>query len=144
MIQIEAFGMTPVAWSPPRVTRNGSYSAPALKAWQQFVALKARTHKPIPGPVVLKADFHFRPPPSWALWKRQEAYCGELAHTQKPDASNLLKAVEDALKGVVFDDDCYVVAASVSKAWHYTEGVTVTVAPALGLPSQIKTQKEIV
>lgn len=38
-------------------------------------------------------------------------------HTSKPDASNVLKAVEDAMNGIVYRDDSQIAEVSVSKVY---------------------------
>lgn len=47
--------------------------------------------------------------------------------TTKPDATKLLRAVEDALTGVVWRDDAQVVEQSVTKAYGEPEGATIVV-----------------
>lgn len=50
----------------------------------------------------------------------------------KPDLSKLLRATEDTLTGIVFDDDSRIVAATLAKVWAApgTEGATITVERA--------------
>ncbi len=50
-------------------------------------------------------------------------------HIQKPDKTKLERCVEDALKRVVWVDDCQVVGGYVSKRWAEREGVVVTIIP---------------
>lgn len=38
-------------------------------------------------------------------------------HAQKPDASNLVKIVEDAANGVLWHDDCQIVRLTAQKVW---------------------------
>ena len=81
--------------------------------------------KPIPvaGSVqILDVVAYFNPPPSWSARKRA-AMLGEL-HRLKPDADNILKAVDDALwsrsKAVATagrGDDSAIARANVSKWW---------------------------
>jgi Holliday junction resolvase RusA-like endonuclease len=52
--------------------------------------------------------------------------------SMKPDLSKLLRATEDTLTGIVFDDDSRIVAATLAKIWAApgTEGATITVERA--------------
>ena len=70
---------------------------------------------PIAGPVRLRIVAYFEMPKSWSKRKR-EAMHGEF-HTQKPNGSNILKAIEDGLNGVAFGDDCQVADARAVKRW---------------------------
>lgn len=63
----------------------------------------------------------FSPPASTSKKKRTTMY-GTL-HRVKPDASNVLKAVEDAL----FDDDQKLARVSISKHWAIAECVEITI-----------------
>lgn len=68
-------------------------------------------------PIDILVELRFRIPDSWPKWKRALAAAGLLHHTAKPDCSNLVKAVEDALNGVVFVDDGQAVAVVPDKVW---------------------------
>jgi Holliday junction resolvase RusA-like endonuclease len=82
-------------WKAPHVGRNGgTIPTPGSKrceAWQQVVAMEARKHmgpvRPYGFPVDLDVAFYIQPAP------------------QQPDRTNLLKAFEDGLQGVVFVND---------------------------------------
>lgn len=79
-------------------TRNTSEWRQAIKtvvSWEWHCP-------PIDGPVALSLIFVFPRPKS--LKK------GRLFHTVRPDESKLLRAVEDALKGVAYTDDARVFA----------------------------------
>ena len=62
------------------------------------------------GPVVLSVISHRHVPVSWP--KRR---IGE-QDTMKPDASNILKLVEDALNGIAYKDDSQIVFGLPGKA----------------------------
>ncbi len=49
-------------------------------------------------------------------------------HTSRPDTTKLLRAVEDALKGVVWDDDCQVALQAASKQYGETPGALIGVS----------------
>jgi len=38
-------------------------------------------------------------------------------HAQKPDASNLVKIIEDAANGILWHDDCQIVRLTARKEW---------------------------
>jgi len=91
------------------------------KSWQQLIAGEASrrlNEHPSPtlvaGPVVLGARFYLPRP------KAYERRRGVLVHTKKPDLDKLLRAVLDALTGVVFGDDSQVVEIHAAK--RYTDG----------------------
>jgi Holliday junction resolvase RusA-like endonuclease len=50
---------------------------------------------------------------------------------KKPDASNVLKSVEDAMNGVVYKDDSQIVNIHVSKVYSSVSGVDVCVKECL-------------
>jgi len=51
--------------------------------------------------------------------------------TEKPDCSNVLKAIEDGLQGVAFDNDKQVVFVSMSKRWTDESCIVLKVEPIL-------------
>ena len=46
-------------------------------------------------------------------------------HTKKPDVDNLVKAVKDALKGLLYQDDAQIIHLEASKAYGPEPGVTI-------------------
>jgi Holliday junction resolvase RusA-like endonuclease len=76
---------------------------PKLKGWQRTIAQSAKAAYPrttFPGPVSVTAVFHL---------PRPKAAKGRQFHTVRPDVDKLLRAVNDALTGVLWVDDCMVV-----------------------------------
>ena len=75
--------------------------------------------KTIAGPVQLSVYCRFEMPKSWSKKKRSESQ--GILHGAKPDADNVLKAVEDALTDCgVWNDDAQVALAFISKRWSET------------------------
>lgn len=72
-------------------------------------------NRPLQGPVGLSIVAYFEMPPSWPR-KKREAMIGN-PHTQKPDLSNIAKAIEDGLNRIAYDDDCQVASSFVRKFW---------------------------
>ena len=104
----------PAPWtSPRRGQRGGCIQTPAvlrMKAWQERVRLAAtaamRGNKMLDGPVNLSVTFT---PDHATVVAAKIAQGGEPDWaTKKPDLTNLVKATEDALSGIVFEDDAQV------------------------------------
>jgi Holliday junction resolvase RusA-like endonuclease len=64
--------------------------------------------------------------------KRMEACLNGLEKPiKKPDASNVLKSVEDAMNGVVYKDDSQIVNIHVSKVYSSVSGIDVCIKECL-------------
>lgn len=70
--------------------------------------------EPLQGPVKLTLSIVFPLPKSKRATRNRPA---PTWHTSKPDASNVLKAVEDAMNGIVYRDDSQVASASIVKVY---------------------------
>ena len=72
----------------------------------------APNHKLWVGPVEMRIECTFPWPKSWPRWMREWAAAERRLYLKKPDASNVLKLVEDALgspkRQVAMRDDCVV------------------------------------
>lgn len=106
-------------------------SGSAGKVWRRQIQVEAKrvmqTAPPLPYPVKLRCTFMFKRPQSHYN-KSGLKPAAKLHHTQKPDATKLLRALEDALTGIVWLDDAQVVEQHVTKHWSdTTSGVHVTV-----------------
>lgn len=85
-----------------------------LQSWRGSVAwaaqqqmLKRRRRTLLQGPIELVLLVNFKRPKSW---KKTQVW-----PTGPPDSSKLLRAVEDALTGIVYRDDAQIVVALVAK-----------------------------
>ncbi|MDR5756484.1 RusA family crossover junction endodeoxyribonuclease [Caballeronia sp. LZ035] len=83
--------------------------------------------KPIARPVRLKISIVVPIPASWSKPRREKARTGEICATKKPDADNVLKAINDAMNGVVYADDAQVIEIQLSKAYGDEPRVEVAV-----------------
>lgn len=128
-------GWEPVARTNPRPIRMGKKlslaQTPRVRDAKAHIAglLKENWKRPpLECPVVIKCSFFFVPPKSWPKWKREAALAGDYLHAHKPDASNLLKLLEDAFTdGGAWKDDALVVRAIAKKAYREDPGVEVMV-----------------
>ena len=78
-------------------------------------------------------------PASWSATKQRAAAAGEIRPVSKPDADNVIKAIFDAMNGVVWKDDVQAVEIAVSKYYSMVPGVAVRVAlldAMAGAPAQ--------
>ena len=103
--------------------RSGrAYTPPTTRAYADVIksaALLQWGDEPaLEGPVTISVVAQFAIP---------KTAKGRKHHVQKPDASNILKAVEDALNGIVFKDDSQIVSARVRKEWALEHSLHITV-----------------
>lgn len=82
---------------------------------------------PIQGPVELWLDINLQIPVSWSKKRQRDAAAGLVAATKKPDSSNVQKAVEDGMNGVVYVDDSQIVEIRISKRYSTSPCVQVSV-----------------
>ena len=127
--EVRVYGL-PVAQGRPRAFKLPSgqiqvYDPAKSRDWKRTVMAQALVCKPahlLAGALAAEMDFYLPRPKS--LPKRV------VYPMKKPDASNLLKAVEDALRGIVFADDSQIVTLRATK--HYaTENATVSAPPGV-------------
>ena len=103
----------PVAKARPRFTKNGHVYTPKKTAvYEQVIGLHARAamkgHKILTGPIRLSVTAYMPIPQSWSRTQKTKAMSGALRHTKRPDLSNIIKSVEDALNGIVYADDAQI------------------------------------
>src|SRR5579859_5345742 len=77
------------------------------------------------GPLRITLLIDFDVPKSWSQKKRSAALAGIIRPTKRPDASNILKACEDALNQVVYVDDVQIVNGSFDKRYREQAGLTI-------------------
>jgi Holliday junction resolvase RusA-like endonuclease len=68
----------------------------------------------------------FKPPPSYSKKKQQSLLEGKF-HTVKPDSSNILKAVEDALNNIAYKDDSQICDSRSIKRYGLKDNVTIEI-----------------
>lgn len=60
-------------------------------------------------------------PKSWSKRKAAQAIADKIRPTTKPDVSNVLKGIEDALSGVWYEDDSQIVEYGLIGKWYAEE-----------------------
>jgi len=131
----------PVGKGRPRLGKGHVHTPDKTRLWEEMAAWEARRQyqgEPLEGPIDLDVQATFAVPRSWPLWKQKQAEEDMVVHIVRPDASNVLKAVEDALQGIVFSDDSQLAMVSIDKWYGSEPKVTVEVRPLKTLHSKSK------
>lgn len=116
----------PQAQGRPRAgrTRTGKvvmYDPTDSKSYKQQVAWVAAEHRPsklIESAVMLTVRIYRPIPKSFTKTKRQKAINGEIRPDTKPDLSNYLKGIEDAIEGVILANDSQIVQYGECGKWY--------------------------
>lgn len=117
----------PVPQGRPRAFKmpNGAvrvYDPENSRDWKRTVLAQVLVFKPErPSAAALALSCAFTFPRPKSLPKRI------VNHVRRPDCSNLVKAIEDALNGVVYLDDSQIVKLEVTKTYGETPGVAILV-----------------
>lgn len=125
MIQFTVYG-NPVAQGRPRAGRTKSgevvmFDPGKSKDYKRYVSMVASQHKPqklIESAVALTVKVYRPIPGSWSKVKQQKAAEGQLRPISKPDLSNYIKGVEDAIEGVILKNDSQVIDYWESGKWY--------------------------
>lgn len=125
----------PVGKGRPRAAKRGKhitlYTPEATATYESTVALaasQAMGQAPlIDGPVDVLMRIDLPVPFSWSQRKQRDALAGTIIPTTKPDMDNVIKAVFDAINGVVWNDDTQVADLRVRRRYGATPGVNVHV-----------------
>jgi Holliday junction resolvase RusA-like endonuclease len=113
-VEFAVTGVRPVPWKAPMVTKRGTYKSKKVRDWQSTISRQARlamgSRMPMSGPVALTFCFHLGP-----------------RDGTPPDLSNLVKAAEDAIQGVVILNDRQVQRIISERIFRPADGMTVRV-----------------
>ena len=97
----------------PRVTSRGTYTPQATVDYERLVGWQCRSvhkGKPLTQAVKMTVRMFFKLP------KRTVKEKGDW-HIQKPDTTNVVKAIEDGLNGIAYVDDSQIAYSIVTKQW---------------------------
>lgn len=121
---------------PRAVVRGGFarvYTPAETRSYEGMIRLAAekamRGRPPTERPVIVMMAAVFDIPKSFSKARRSAALDGGEFPAKKPDLDNIVKAVVDAMNGVVFKDDSQIVSARYSKVYGPAPMVAVTVTP---------------
>ena len=76
---------------------------------------------PLTCPVRLTCVIYRAVPQSWSRRKRADAIADKIRPKTRPDVSNVIKGIEDALNGVWYNDDSQIVEYGVIGKWYAEE-----------------------
>lgn len=121
----------------PRAAKRGKfvrmYTPEATVNYESTVRLFASQamagRPPMTGPMMVVMSIMLPIPASWSKRKRAQAIAGQVLPTTKPDTDNVIKAVYDAINGVVWVDDVQVVDEHTTKRYGVQPGVIFNAAP---------------
>lgn len=110
------FYVEPVQQQRPRATSRGRgfismYDPKKTSDFKKKIGLlanrinKIKCYKPLEGALSVKVSFYRLPPKSMSKKKIEKAENKEILPTKKPDLSNYIKSLEDALNGIAWVDD---------------------------------------
>jgi Holliday junction resolvase RusA-like endonuclease len=130
---------TPIGKGRPRATSRGGfvrmYTDAKTLGFEAAVADEARTAMSswelFDTPMQLKLSAYYPIPKSWSKKKRQLAVDGEIYPQVKPDLDNVMKAILDALNGVVYADDSQVINLVATKRYSTDPRIEVYVHEVL-------------
>ncbi|WP_100408293.1 RusA family crossover junction endodeoxyribonuclease [Bacillus solitudinis] len=120
----------PVAQGRPRFGKGKVYDPEKSRNFKQYVKLVASQHKPekpIEGQIQLMVEIYRSIPKSMPKYKRELIKDMKVRPVTKPDVDNYIKAIKDALNGVIWRDDSQVVTLVVSKWYSENPRVEVNV-----------------
>lgn len=84
---------------------------------------------PFTGPVSVGYDFQMSISKSVSKKKHSQMVNNILEHTTRPDCTNLIKFIEDCLKGIVFVDDSQVTEIIARKRYSEHPRTVITIKP---------------
>lgn len=115
----------PIAKARARVTMRGgkprAYTPQKTREYEARIRAAAMDvmggRKPLDGPIHLEIEAFMPIPESWSRSRKLEAGLHIIMPTSRPDLTNIAKAAEDALNGVVWKDDSQIVQLISSKEY---------------------------
>ena len=112
----------PVGKARARVTRTGHAYTPQKtvdyeKAVRTAFMTQCKESYEKDVPLILSITAWYPIPKSASKKKRQQMLNGEIIPTVKPDISNVIKSIEDALNGAAYHDDSQITGLYMSKVY---------------------------
>ena len=116
-------------------TRLRTYTPEKTKSYETLIKESAKqamgSSEPLETPVSLYLYIRVPIPKSCTKKRLEAIQNGSEKPIKKPDASNILKSVEDGMNGVVYKDDSQIVNIHVTKVYATQAGVDICVKECL-------------
>ena len=131
--------VTPVPKGRARYVRRGnhitSYTPEKTRTYETLIkeaGVQAMgSSEPLETPVTLYLYIRMPIPKSYSKKRIEACLSGFEQPIKKPDASNILKSVEDGLNGVIYKDDSQIINIHVTKVYSTQGGVDICVKECL-------------
>jgi Holliday junction resolvase RusA-like endonuclease len=124
----------PIAKKRPRFARRGkfvtTYNCQETEEGRFALSVMAQLpegFKPLLGALRLSCDFNMPIPTSATKRQKAEIDIGIRKHVKKPDASNMIKFIEDVLNGIVWNDDSQVVQLEARKLYSHQPSTVIEI-----------------
>ena len=129
----------PVGKQRARYVKRGNfvqaYTPEKTRTYESLIKEKAieamGSSEPLETPVTLYLYIRVPMPKSYSKKRIEACLNGSEQPIKKPDASNILKSVEDGMNGVVYKDDSQIVNIHVTKVYSSEAGVDICVKECL-------------
>lgn len=113
----------PIPLARARAGKRGFYD-PQYQAKQNFAWEVKKHWKDPPLKEALELTVTLRIPIPKSYSKKKKEQMKDQLHIRRPDGSNYFKFVEDALLGVLWEDDSYIAKGTFIKLWTLEDGST--------------------
>ena len=120
----------PKAKGRPRFRKNGfPYTPETTVIYENLVRIEYmnQCNARFEGALKMSVDAYLSIPKNASKKKRAEMDNGTIRPLKKPDSSNILKSIEDALNGVAYHDDAQIVETVVRRFYGDFPRVEVTI-----------------
>jgi len=108
----------PKPWTAPRKGKKGFYSPHTdYKKMLQWQIRCQFNQAPLKGPIEIKTIFYFSPPKDTTFVRRKQMLNNVIHKITRPDLTNILKVLEDAGSGILWEDDNQVVKQTNEKLY---------------------------
>lgn len=132
MLQVR-IPMRPISKDRPRFTNGRCYTTERTKLAEQAIAWMAKEEmikhsmKIFNKPLSVTIEFGFKLPPNMTKAEKEMLKQNKFHHIKRPDIDNLCKTVLDALNGVAYIDDKFIVHLHAMKVFDEEDYIDIKI-----------------